>query len=159
MTTTPHRDSLPPGTVLLGEYRIESELSRDGYAVTYLAHELGLDRKVTITEYFPQAWSARGRDGNVEPGPGESAEAYAAGLKRFLEGARILAGADHAGIAKVHRIAEADGTAYLVTEHVQGHSLAEAMGADQRPRRGSGLNRRRMFYAGASPRSPSARPS
>ena len=129
MTKEPHRDSLPPGTGLLGEYRIERELGSDRFAVTYLAHEPGLDRQVVITEYLPPASSARRGDGTVGPRSDEHAEAFAAGLARFLEGARVLASVDHPGIGKVHRIAEADGTAYLVTEHVRGRSLASEIEA------------------------------
>ena len=104
MTKEPHRDSLPPGTGLLGEYRIERELGSDRFAVTYLAHEPGLDRQVVITEYLPPASSARRGDGTVGPRSDEHAEAFAAGLARFLEGARVLASVDHPGLGKGHRL-------------------------------------------------------
>ena len=129
MADIPTPDSLPSGTRLLGEYRIERELSGDGFATAYLAREPHLDRTVLITEYLPRAWGGRAADGTVGPRSAGLSAAYAEGLKRFLAGARILAKVDHPGITNVHRVAEVNGTAYLVTEYVGGRSLEEELDA------------------------------
>ena len=129
MADVPFPDSLPPGTPLLDEYRIERALGGDGFATAYVAREPGLDRSVLITEYLPRAWAARAADGTAGPRSVGLSAAYAEGLKRFLAGARILANVDHSRIAKVHRVAEANGTAYLVTEHARGRSLEEELEA------------------------------
>ncbi len=120
---------ITPGTTLLGDYRIERRLRADGFAATYLAVDLRLEREVTISEYLPREWAGRGKDGSVGPKSEDVAGPYATGLERFLASARLLAKADHPSIAKVHRIAEAHGTAYVVGERVQGRTLAESLDA------------------------------
>ena len=129
MADIPSPDSILPGTLLLDEYRIERELGGDGVATAYLAREPHLDRTVLITEYLPRAWGARAADGTVGPRSADWSSAYADGLKRFLAGARILARVDHPAITRVHRVAEANGTAYVVTEHVGGRTLEEELAA------------------------------
>ena len=51
------------------------------------------------------------------------------GLKRFLTEAQILARFRHAHIVQVYRVFEARGTAYMVTEYVEGRTLAAEFAA------------------------------
>ena len=45
--------NLRQGTLLKhGEYRIERELGHGGFGVTYLAVQVGLNRRVAIKEFF-----------------------------------------------------------------------------------------------------------
>ena len=125
----PSLEVLAPGTTLLGDYRIERKLETDGVAATYLALDPRRDGEVTISEYLPGEWGARGEDGSVGPRSDDVAGLYDTGLERFLASARLLAGVDHPNIAKVHRVAEARGTAYVVSDRVRGRSLAEALDA------------------------------
>ena len=125
----PSLEVLAPGTTLLGDYRIERKLKTDGVAATYLALDPRRDSEVTISEYLPGEWGARGEDGSVGPRSDDVAGLYDTGLERFLASARLLAGVDHPNIAKVHRVAEAHGTAYVVADRVRGRSLAEALDA------------------------------
>ena len=125
----PLLEVLAPGTTLLGDYRIERKLKTDGVAATYLALDPRRDSEVTISEYLPGEWGARGEDGSVGPRSDDVAGLYDTGLERFLASARLLAGVDHPNIAKVHRVAEAHGTAYVVADRVRGRSLAEALDA------------------------------
>ena len=87
--------------------------------MSYFARDTGLGRGVVVTEYLPRAWSARRADGTVVSRSADVEREYADGMKRFLSGARILARVDHDRIVDVHRVAEANGTAYLVAEHVR----------------------------------------
>ena len=48
------------------------------------------------------------------------AEDYRWGLTRFLEEAQTLAKFDHPHVVRVYRVLEAWGTAYLVTEYIEG---------------------------------------
>ena len=48
------------------------------------------------------------------------AEDYRWGLTRFLEEAQTLAKFDHPHVVRVYRVLEARGTAYLVTEYIEG---------------------------------------
>ena len=122
-------DVLATGT-RLEEFEIERELGAGGFGVTYLAFDTLLDRRVAIKEYLPHDWGERGPDGLVGPRSAADAEDYRWGLDRFLEGARLLARLHHAHIVQVHRAIEARGTAYAVTEYVDGRSLAAALQAE-----------------------------
>ena len=122
-------DVLAAGT-RLEEFEIERELGAGGFGVTYLAYDASLGRRVAIKEYLPRDWGARGPDGGVGPRSATDAKDYEWGLDRFLEEARVLARLRHAHVLQVHRVIEAWGTAYMVTEYVEGRSLAEAFRAE-----------------------------
>jgi len=49
------------------------------------------------------------------------------GLDRFLDEARTLARFDHPHLNKVHRFFEANGTAYLVLEYIDGQTLSRLL--------------------------------
>ena len=119
-------DVLPAGT-RLEEFEIERELGAGGFGVTYLAHDTSLDRQVAIKEYLPQAWGTRWPDGGVGPRLATHAENYRRGRERFLEEARVLARLRHPNVLQVHRVIEKRGTAYMVTEYVEGRSLEAAL--------------------------------
>ena len=110
---------LAPGK-RLEEFEIEGLLGKGGFGVTYLARDLRLGRQVAVKEYLPQDWAARQPDGTVGPRTHLDAEDYQWGLKRFLTEAKTLAKFDHPHIMRVHRVLEARGTAYLVSEYVEG---------------------------------------
>ena len=112
-------DGLTPGT-RLEDFEIEGELGAGGFGVTYLALDVQLSRRVAVKEYLPRDWGTRRRDGTVGPRSETDAAQYAWGLERFLKEARSLARFDHPNVVRVHRVFEGGGTAYLVTEYVDG---------------------------------------
>ena len=118
-----HAYALPLG-YMLEEYRIEGMLGSGGFGMTYLAHDMHLDKRVAVKEYLPNDFAVRYAERTV--GPKSSAEAgnYQWGLERFLEEAQVLAGFDHAHINRVHRRFQAHGTAYLVLEYISGETLS-----------------------------------
>ena len=97
---------------------------------TALAHDRKLDRRVALQEYLPRDFGTRQGDGTVGPRSSSDAEDYQWGLARFLEEARTLARLDHARVARVYQVLEARGTAYMVTEYVEGGNLEEELQAD-----------------------------
>ena len=119
---------LAPGTRLDG-LKIERVLGAGGFGVTYLARDLGLDAWRAVKEYLP-SWGARRRDGTVGPRTDSDAEDYRWGLARFLDEARMLARFKHPHIVQVHRVFEAEGTAYMVMEYVEGRTLASVADAE-----------------------------
>lgn len=121
-------DALAPGT-RVEEFAIEQVLGAGGFGVTYLARDVELERQVAVKEYLPLEWSARHADGAVGPRSRAHAKDYRWGLERFLEEARTLARLDHPHIVRVYRVVKGYGTAYMVTEYVQGRSLAEELKA------------------------------
>ena len=116
-------DVLAPGT-RLGELEIDRVLGSGGFGITYLARDLSLDTWRAVKEYLPRDWGTRRKDGTIGPRTGGDEEDYQWGLERFLDEARILARFDHRHLVRVHRVFEARGTAYMVTEYVEGRTLA-----------------------------------
>ena len=115
--------SLPTGTVLVGDYRIERVLGAGGFGITYLALETAVDRYVTIKEYFPTDFAARGEDFAAEPRSQGSGEDYQWGLDRFIDEARTLGKFDHRNIVRLYRYFHANNTAYMVLHFEEGQSL------------------------------------
>ena len=54
-------------------------------------------------------------------------EAFVAGLKSFVNEARMLAQFDHPALVKVHRFWEANSTAYMVMPYYEGTTLKDAL--------------------------------
>lgn len=115
--------SLPTGTVLVGDYRIERVLGAGGFGITYLALETAVDRYVTIKEYFPTDFAARGEDMAAVPRSQNSGEDYQWGLDRFIDEARTLGKFDHRNIVRLYRYFRANNTAYMVLHFEEGQSL------------------------------------
>ena len=120
-------DILMRGT-RLDEFEIKEVLGAGGFGVTYLAWDVSLAAWRAVKEYLPRDWGVRRGDGTVGPRTGADAEDYRWGLERFLEEARILARFDRRNLLRVYRVFEARGTAYMVTEYVEGRTLAAGAG-------------------------------
>ena len=115
--------ALPEGTELVGDYRIQRVLGAGGFGITYLANEPALARRVTIKEYFPADYAARGATSRASPRSQDCAEDYKWGLDRFIEEARTLARFIHPNIVRVHRHFLANNTGYMVLEFEEGGSF------------------------------------
>lgn len=125
MSTPPsYANALPIGSDLL-DFRIQSVLGVGGFGITYLAHDLLLQKNVAIKEYFPSGQVMRTTDGTVTVNVSHVAEEYRAGLDRFLQEARTLAGFTHPNIVRVNRFFTANGTGYMVMDYEEGRSLKQ----------------------------------
>jgi len=121
------RHALPKGYEIEG-YRIEKVLGAGGFGVTYLAHEIAINRKVAIKEYLPSGIAARGRDDvSVHPISSADRENFQWGLERFRKEAQTLVTFRHNNIVTVYRYFEANGTAFLVMAYEDGESLAKIL--------------------------------
>jgi Protein kinase domain len=113
--------------VLRDAYRIRRVLGIGGFAITYLAHHSGLDHPVAIKEYLPDNLALRNEDSiTVRPRLGAE-QKFKWGLSRFTKEAQMLAQFSHPGIVPITDLFEANGTAYMVMEYVEGESLAEVL--------------------------------
>ena len=121
-----HGSGLEPGA-RIGEFEIVRELGFDGFGITYLARDHALARLVAVKEYFPGDWGTRRADGTIAPRSATAEFDYAWGLRRFVDEARVLARLSRHNIVRVHRIVEANGSAYMAMEYVEGHSLADEL--------------------------------
>ena len=116
--------ALPAGYGLQ-EYKVERLLGVGGFGLTYLATDGNLNLKVAVKEYMPGEIARRGADHSVAPSSEDTAESFGWGKRRFLDEARTLASFRHPNIVRVMRFFEANGSAYMVMEFVEGAPLAD----------------------------------
>lgn len=116
---------LPVGTELNQRYRIDGVLGHGGFGITYLASDNLLNIKVAIKEYLPRQMSTRGEGKTlVSVFTGEARENYFHGLKKFLQEAQSIAQfSQHPSIVSCRDYFEANNTAYLVMDYLQGVTL------------------------------------
>jgi serine/threonine protein kinase len=113
----------------IGEFEIESLIGEGGFGIVYLAYDTLLDRHVALKEYMPGALATRGAQYEVTVRSERHAETFRAGLKSFINEARLLAQFDHHSLIKVYRFWEANGTAYMVMPYYEGVTLRDALRA------------------------------
>jgi serine/threonine protein kinase len=118
-------NALPSGT-RLGEFELLSVIGEGGFGIVYLALDHSLQRKVAIKEYMPQALAKREQT-IVSMRNARHQESFAAGLKSFINEAKLLAQFDHPALVKVHRFWEANGTAYMVMPLYSGPTLRQEL--------------------------------
>src|SRR4051794_40401505 len=98
-------DSLAPGTVLDGRYRIEAEIARGGMGVIYRATHVTLNLPRAVKLITPQF----ARDPRY--------------LERFRTEATAAARIEHPNVVAVQDFGEVDGAPYLVMPYVEGVDL------------------------------------
>jgi len=124
-----HHHALP-ARHMLAEYRIERVLGAGGFGITYYAWDTNLDKHVAIKEYMPGDFAVRGNAGMVHPKSSGDAANFRKFLKDFLQEARVLARFEHPHVNKVHRFFQANGTAYMVLEYIDGETLSAVLRRD-----------------------------
>jgi len=102
------RSGLAAGGVV-GRYRIERLLGRGGMGSVFLAYDTTLHRKVAL---------------KVLDGPIDD---EAASRGKLLREARNAAALSHPGICTIHEVGEAEGTAFIAMEFVEGRSLRDRL--------------------------------
>jgi serine/threonine protein kinase len=120
---------LPVGT-RLGEFEITAFVGEGGFGVVYRAHDHSLQRRVALKEYMPSSLAQRagGAGGSQVVVKSERyRETFEAGLKSFINEARLLASFDHPSLVKVYRFWEANGTAYMVMPFLEGTTLKDVL--------------------------------
>ena len=116
--------ALPAGHAVQ-EYRIERLLGVGGFGLTYLATDANLNLKVALKEYLPGDIALRAGDHSITPSSPDKADDFEWGKGRFLDESRTLASFRHPNIIRVMRFFEANGTAYMVMEYVEGAPLPD----------------------------------
>jgi len=100
-----------PGSAKLGKFELIETVGQGAFGTVYKARDPELDRIVAVK--VPRA-------GNLA-GPQE--------LDRFLREARSVAQLHHPAIVTVHEVGQQDGVPYLVSDFVQGVTLADRLTA------------------------------
>lgn len=124
--TAEHGNALPVGTYL-GEFELTSIVGEGGFGIVYLAWDHSLERRVALKEYMPSALAARSGGTQVSVKSERHRDTFEAGLKSFVNEAKLLAQFDHASLVKVYRFWEANGTAYMVMPFYEGMTLKQAL--------------------------------
>lgn len=125
-----HRAALAIGTNV-GHYRIDNELGRGGFGITYRAHD-NQQGLVAIKEFFPQHGSTRDPVSHeVRTTSERDRGAYEEGKQRVVTEARMLMQFRHRHIVKFLDIFQSNNTVYLALSYEPGTSLSkwrESMG-------------------------------
>lgn len=119
---------LPPGTILNGRYLLGRVLGHGGFGITYLGWDLILNSKLAVKEYLPQSVATRvlGQTTVSAFSTGEAQDNFSYGLNKFLDEARALAQfMDHPGIVGVRDFFQANNTAYLVMQYMEGMTFKD----------------------------------
>ena len=123
-TTKVTGGELPPGTLLREGYIVGRVLGRGGFGITYLAWDQRLERKRAVKEYFPQGVLTRDATGTAASVVSGQTSLYADGRSKYLAEARLLAQFEnHPTIVSPITFFEANNTAYLVMEYLEGETL------------------------------------
>ena len=123
--TYPHH--LRPGTILNNKYLIGNCLGEGGFGITYIGRDLTLDIRVAIKEYFPNGYVNRNNTATqlVTATSEHQREIFSKGKDRFLMEARSLARfIGEPGIVDVRDYFEANNTAYIIMDYLDGESLS-----------------------------------
>lgn len=120
-------NTLPTGTILLKQYRIEHILGQGGFGITYLANDIRLNQHVAIKEFLPSELAARDKNKSIHPKSIKQEESFEKFKKRFLREAQTLARFKHPNMARVQNYFEENGTAYFVMEYEEGESLGNLL--------------------------------
>jgi serine/threonine protein kinase len=124
---------LPVGT-RLREYEITGLIGEGGFGIVYLAEDVALQRRVAVKEYMPSSMASRVAGSETIIVKSERhRETFAAGLKSFVNEARLLARFDHPALVKVYRFWEENGTAYMAMPFYEGPTLKSALAARTEP--------------------------
>lgn len=118
---------LQSGTLLQGgKYKIERVLGQGGFGITYLATQVGLNRKVAIKEFFMREYCNRDTDtSQVTVGSEGSRDVVDKFRSKFVKEAQNIACLKHPHIISIYDVFEDNGTAYYVMEYLDHGSLAE----------------------------------
>ncbi len=123
-----HAITLPAGT-RLGEFEVTSTIGEGGFGIVYLAYDHSLDRKVALKEYMPSSIAFRAGQSEIRVRSERHQETFDAGMKSFINEAKLLAQFDHPSLLKVYRFWEANHTAYMVMPFLEGATVRDTVRA------------------------------
>ena len=119
--------NLPHGTLLQnGKYKIEKILGQGGFGITYLATQIGLNRKVAIKEFFMKEYCNRDDVSNFVSSPSVgSIDIVAKFRQKFIKEAQTIAEMENPHIVHIYDVFEDNGTAYYAMQFIDGRTLTK----------------------------------
>lgn len=120
---------LTPGTIIANRYVIGKMLGLGGFGITYKAWDKKLNSTLAIKEYYPSGLVNRlPGETNVLLVASKREREFIYGKTRFLEEARNMAKFNtHKNIVNVFDFFEANNTAYIVMEFLDGRTLGQVL--------------------------------
>ena len=118
---------LLPGTMLAERYLVGKYIGEGGFGITYIGLDTTLSKRVAIKEFYPSG--AANRTNEVSDGvivtQGKE-EFFTKGVERFmLEAQNVAAFSDEDGIVDALDYFQANNTAYIVMEYLDGENLRD----------------------------------
>jgi serine/threonine protein kinase len=121
-----HANCLPIGTVI-ADFEIIGLVGEGGFGIVYLARDTSLDRVVALKEFMPSAFAGRVDTIRVAVRASNHQATYEAGLRSFINEARMLAKFAHPALVEVFRFWEGNGTAYMAMRYYAGETLRQKL--------------------------------
>lgn len=119
---------LPTSTVLTGRYQVERVLGRGGFSIAYLAIDLSTEKYCVVKELCPVGATRVADELDLTSIPHSNRSRL---ISRFLDEANILSKVRVEGIPAVLDAFEERGTAYYVTDYIQGVTTLEKVIAQE----------------------------
>ena len=116
---------IAPGTVLAGKYLIGNVIGEGGFGITYVGLNVTLSKRVAIKEFYPSGAANRADSDNVIITRGKESF-FQKGVQRFLDEAKnVAAFGEEDGIVDIVDYFQANNTAYIVMEYLEGETLKQ----------------------------------
>ncbi len=121
-----HANCLPVGT-RVADFEIVGLIGEGGFGIVYLAKDTSLDRIVALKEFMPAAFAGRIDGVRVAVRAVNHKATFDAGLKSFINEAKMLAKFAHPALVEVFRFWEGNGTAYMAMRLYKGETLRQVL--------------------------------
>ena len=121
-----HANCLPVGS-RVADFEIIGLIGEGGFGIVYLARDTSLDRVVALKEFMPAAFAGRVDGVRVAVRAANHSSTFDAGLKSFINEAKMLAKFAHPALVEVFRFWEGNGTAYMAMRLYRGETLRQVL--------------------------------